>query len=221
MKRTRRSGFSLIEVVIATAILGAVIAMVFMLLISASTQEVNQTTAVQLDTQLRETLNRIAEDIRLSGPTPWVLTDPSTGAPANLIYVSPSVHDTFQPSPAPPQRVYAVSFSWWSGFAATAQFNNSVRYYWRSAPGETRNNGVDDNRDGYIDDGEVVREVTTPGGTVASVICRNVTNRGLAFELLSGANPPRSVTVSLEVQGHDIKGRLITRQSVTSVGPRN
>ena len=224
MKTTRntRRGFTLLEVVIASVILMAVTLMTFMLLFSSSEEQVREQAKVKMDADVLSVLNLIAKDIRDSGP-PYSNLD-AVGADTPLVVGDAFFDPTLTPAL---QRRFSISLGRYSGFnvsgkLGTAQFNTIVRYYWRPAFGEIPDNGIDDNRDGYTDDGEIVREETPAGGPmVPSVICRNVGKRGLAFEMVNGANPPKAIRIFVQLLGLDQKGKILTSQSSVSAGPRN
>jgi type II secretory pathway pseudopilin PulG len=221
--KTRQHGFTLLEVVIASIILMGVVLMVFMLLFSASDEEAREQTKVAMDAKVLEMLTQISQDIRNSGP-PYSNLD-AGGADTPLL-----VGDTFYDATLTPalQRRFSLTLGRYSGFnvsgkIGTAQFNTSVRYYWKPAFGEIPDNGIDDNKDGLIDEGDLIREETTGGVTIPSTICRNVTKRGLAFEMVDGANPPKAIKIFLQLTARDpkAKAKVLTAQSTTSAGPRN
>jgi len=227
-----QAGMTMLEVVIASIILVAVVIMVFMLLFSASNEQSDQQTVVHMDNQILEVLNRIAADLRNSGGT-FSFLDPSTAADTAVASaVFPTGLDSFYDDTATPKYPglmnyhTSLSFGINTGFqivgkAGVATFNaTTVRYFWRYAFGETADNNLDDNSDGLIDEGDIVREETTGGVTTSSVLCRNVARRGLVFQFPNQSNPPSTVIISMKLLGRDRKGVVINRWSSLSAGPR-
>jgi len=228
MRKNGRGGYTLLEVVIASAILIAVCFMVFMLLFTSSSQGATQQTKVAMDAKVLEVINIIAEDIRNSGGNYSTL---DAGGVDTYLQGNPplAVADTFYnpnvPAADPTQRRYSLTMGQYSGFSSAtkqgqALYANTVRYYWKPAFGEIPDNGKDDNGDGLVDEGVIIREQTVGGVMTPSTICRNVSPRGLAFEFVQGKNPPFSIKIFVELMGLDSKGKLMKSQSESAAGPR-
>jgi type II secretory pathway pseudopilin PulG len=217
--KRRQAGFSLVEVVIAGAILAGMIAVVFALLFSSSGEAAVQQAITNMDAQLLQVLNRISQDIRNSGGNYSFLN--SSG-----VNTATKAGDTFHNAALTGNMAFhtSLSFGVYDRFEGGKDVFAQVRYFWRPAVGEIADNGIDDNRDGLTDEGEVVREELLPPPkpqvTHSSVICRNVSRQGLAFQFATVATPPNSIIVSLEIQARDSKNRLMTRRSTLSAGPR-
>lgn len=219
MKKRTDRGVTMLEVVIATAILLAIFGMVFMLLFSASDEEATQQTMLQLDQQILTALNTISEDIRNGGGTFAMNDFPGTN-PCTLVVGDPLQKDY-------PNACYSLSFGKNTGFVVTgkvgaAQFNQvTIRYYWRSAVGEIAGNGIDDNNDGFIDEGDLVREEWTAGVlTNTSRIVRNVSSKGIGFQFANTTTNTNSFTVVLELMSKDKKGKVFTRRGFQSAAAR-
>jgi prepilin-type N-terminal cleavage/methylation domain-containing protein len=222
MKTLERRGFTLLEVVISMAILIVICLIVFLLLFSSSSEGATQQTKVALDAKVLEALNTIAEDIRNSGGAYSTLTTAGADTPLQVKDYWYNVNN--------PNRRFLLTMGQYSGFLAgktangqpgAAQYNDSVSYYWQVAFGEIPDNGIDDNHDGLIDEGDIIQVRTVGGVATTHKICRNVSPRGLAFEMLQGANPPQSVKVMLQVMGLDSKGKLMLAQSEITASPRS
>lgn len=232
MPMKKQRGFTLLEVVIASAILLAVCIMVFMLLFSSSNEGATQQTKVSMDAKVLAILNTIAEDIRNSGGTYSNLNTAGADTPLLSTASGIPVTDFFYNPLATPalQRRYWLTMGQYSGFSAVKQANgspgaatytDSVSYYWQPAFGEIPDNGKDDNGDGLIDEGDIIQVRTVAGVVTTSKIGRNVSPRGLAFEMVQGANPPASIKVMVQLMGLDSKGKLMYAQSETTAGPRS
>jgi prepilin-type N-terminal cleavage/methylation domain-containing protein len=218
IRKNRRAGFSLIEVVIAAAILAGMIAVVFALLFSSSNEAAIQQAITHMDAQILEVMNRISQDIRNSGGSYSFLDGKG-------VDTATKTGDTFFNAALTGNMAFHTSLSFGVnvGFSGgTGQpILSQVRYSWRPAVGELPDNGKDDNQDGFVDEGEILREEDSPTtGKSNAVICRNVSRQGLAFQFPSPVTPPRSVTINLELMSRDHKNRLMTRRSTLSAGPR-
>jgi len=220
--KRRQAGFTLLEVIIATGILLTVVIIVLALLFSSSNEGATQQTKVSMDAKVLAALNIIAEDIRNSGGTYSNLT--SAGG-QSLLMTTPSVpvQDFWYNATTP--HYYWLTMGQFSGFnpgsVPPAQYTDSVAYYWQPAFGETPDNGKDDNGDGLIDEGDLIQVRTVGGVVTTSKICRNLSPRGLSFEMVNGANPPNSIKVSLQIMGLDSKGKLMYAQSEITASPRS
>ena len=210
MKTMARRGFTLLEVVISMAILIVICLIV-------------------LDAKVLEVLNTIAEDIRNSGGAYSTLN--TTGGPTPLLATD------YWFNVNNPTRRYLLTMGQYSGFqpgtktgagvTGAAVYNDTVSYYWQPAFGEIPDNGIDDNHDGLINEGDIIQVRTVGGVATTHKICRNVSPRGLAFEMLYGVNPPlptnppQSFKVMLQVMGLDSKGKVMYAQSEITASPRS
>lgn len=230
-KSSARSGMTMLEVVIASVILICVVGVVFLLLFGASNEQATQQTMVHMDEQILQVLNRIAEEIRNGGGT-FSFLDSGGADTAVPLAVHPNGFDSFYDDTVTPKYPLlmnyhtSLSFGINTGFTIVgkngiANFNTTtVRFFWRYAFGEAADNQADDNSDGFVDEGDIVREETTAGVTTSTVICRNVARRGLVFQFPNQDNPPKAVIISMCLLGKDRKGNVMTRRSSLSAGPR-
>lgn len=226
-RKKRPAGLTLIEVMIAMGIMIGLAVMVYMMLFSSATHATNETTNVNLDDKARETLLNISREVRMSGGG---YTTNDLLAATDLFYRT--AQDPASPA-LPPPRFADYTFGCCMDMApiinlttktVAPNFGKVIRYFWRAATGEIVTGagvGVDNNKDGLIDEGDVVRQETLGGLTTTTVVARNVSLKGLAFEPTPTVGTPEFVKIYLEVQGRDSKGRVLRRQSQTTVAVRN
>jgi prepilin-type N-terminal cleavage/methylation domain-containing protein len=192
----RTAGFSLLEVVIASAILALVVLATYGILYSSSTTYANQSVHVALDDLAREVLSDLARDLREAGKHTLTTGDPPAAVVPGTPYTDLrlGVHSGFSMADRKPL------------------FADTVRYRWVPARGETVD-GKDNNRDGFVDEGEI--EKMDRFGAVTR-ICPNVLTDGLKFTLDESA-----VTVSLELARRDARNTLVSRRAETRIELRN
>jgi Tfp pilus assembly protein PilW len=234
MRRT--SGVSLIEVVIASAIMAGLVFMVYLILNSSTTQTANQSVLQNLDAKSQAFLKDFSDDFRRSGSTVTATTQ--------LVSTDP-FYDL-----ANSQRYLSLRFSLPTSFTmgtptsgSSSTYDWHVTYFWDSDPLEIAGNGKDDDLDGLTDEG-VIRKIeitdkpdpadATKKLTFNNIVLHNVTKNGLAFQYETGsATNANDVTVFLELQAIDptvknkrvddpdpTKRPIITRRSVTGVSRR-
>jgi hypothetical protein len=195
--RTRgKSGLSLLEVLFATAIMGAVISMVYVILHRSTQRFGNEMVHLALEERARETLLRVARDLREAGEGTLRAGDP------------PVV-------PLPGQAYHDLRFGVITGYdfaGREARFGESVRYRWVPDPADPVN-GRDDDGNGTVDDGWV--ELTDRRGRT-SRICSHVTAQGLSFKVEGAV-----VTVTLDLERRDADGRPVRGSAVKSIELRN
>jgi hypothetical protein len=228
---------SLLEVIIAFVILTGVVVMVFALLHSSSTEYGNQSIHLALDDAARETLAKMAEELRLMG--------------GNVQWRQPGLGQFWDPAlEAPPrptfERYLEVEFEVATGLTLSpagggppqVTYGDRIRYRWvplENPPG-AQPNEIDDNSNGFVDEGYLEKTYwrTPPGGGAQqqlgpTIICRDVAGphregnppqlTGFWFER-DNANP-NYVTVRIALQRRDPKNTLITRTAETSASRRN
>lgn len=209
----RRAGHSLLEVMIAAALLAAVIGPVIM--IARSGHQAFQTSVVQgeLEVRGRRTLDRITRELMSS-------TVGSMGS----FPESPSHEETLDFDQVIDVAEADGAITW-----------GRARIEFQYAPGET-DDGTDQNGNGLIDDGAVVL-IRDPSGTPRStVLCTFVRERiegeipngsddngnglvderGLCFERTGD-----TLTIHLTLERVDYDGDIVTRTFETSISLRN
>jgi hypothetical protein len=183
-------------VVFATAIMGAVISMVYVILHRSTTTWGNEMVQLALVERARETLLRVARDLREAGPDTLRAGEPPVVPAAGQVY-----HD--------------LRFNVITGYDLTereARFDVGVRYRWVPDPADPVN-GRDDDGNGTVDDGWV--EMTDRHGRV-SKICSHVKLQGLSFQVEGPV-----VTVTLELERMDPRRKPVTGKLVKSLELRN
>ncbi len=179
ISRKHRSGFTLLEVTIASVILVVLIGIVFAILMNSTRTYQNQAAHLSLDDRAREVVNDIAKELRQSkvtlltpNPMPASWPNPSTAIFNDLQFRIPG----------------AVS----SGNTVLAEFKQNpdrlftkrIRYRWVSDPNDALD-GIDNNKNGVIDEGVVEKiedDLNTAGAVIAtrrSRICYEVKKKGM------------------------------------------
>jgi type II secretory pathway pseudopilin PulG len=199
----RTKGFTLLETVIAGAILAAVVVTIFAVLNSSSAETAAQSKRLELDRLARDTAEQIARDLREAGLSTlrtWIQIPGPAG---------------FYP-PANGTTYYDLQFGKHSGYDLKTKkvlFANTLRYRWMRDAAEI-DDGLDNNGNAVADEGHVER--TDPYGTVTR-ICPDVKEQGLKF-VLNG----RTVAITLELERKDRgTGVLYAARAETTVELRN
>lgn len=191
-----RRGLTLLEVLVASVIMSALAAIVFLVLQRSTDTYSNESVHLSLEEQGREVLAQIARDLRDSSAATMTTGD----VPVPVTEGSKYNDLRFQVNTGYDLDLREV------------QYARTVRYRWRMAADEVAN-GLDDNGNGLADEGYI--EKSDRFGKVTK-ICDDVKKQGLTF--LIGA---RLVTVTLELEQRDLKGTLIHRKIVSTVELRN
>jgi len=204
---------TLLETVIAAAMTVVVLGSIGGAALSGQRATAENLAATELETRARSVVDRIAEEM-ISARTAGLSPNPTTPFGSSTL--------TFQKDVG------------YSGGVAVFGPNQVVR--WLIDPGET-NNGLDDDRDGMIDEGLV--EFTRDQGAGTQQVVRwlrgvpeylqneapngaddngngLIDERGLAFSITG-----RILTIRLTAQEPGAEGRLLTRTVETSVRLRN
>jgi prepilin-type N-terminal cleavage/methylation domain-containing protein len=211
-RRLRASaGFTLVEVVVATAILGVLSAVALGLLERAQRIETEAITRADLRVKARIALDRIARELRDSGPS------------------------TLEPSPLAPLGASSLTFRRATGYDAdcgTVTFGAARRLEWQPSPDDPED-GEDNDGDEVVDEGRVVF-IDNPGSmpSVEVVICENVARlgdgetsdtqdnngnglvdeRGLSFDLVQNV-----LTVRLTLERRTRRGDLVRMAAETAI----
>lgn len=204
--KSRRRGVTLVEVIVASAILMGVLGMTYILLHTSTNEYANQSAHVALDDRAREVLADIARELHNAKNPPTTTLALVAGDPG---------YETAVP------KAIDLNFTTISRFNyATRQpvYGNSIRYWWELDPAEgSTKDGKDNNGNGLVDEGVIKKSETFEGKpAVTSVICRDVAYKGLRFQL-----GDHTVMITLELQRRDPKGTLITRRAEMTTDLRN
>lgn len=193
------SGFTLLEVAIASAVLAAIILAVFAVLASGTDQSTSMTAGVKADSASRDFLQKFVEEFQASGST--VTTDDPLLAGERLY--KPNAYTTVIFSVATGYTVETSKLS--------MQYDDRVEYSWELTAGENDPlgvgaslgvDGLDSDNNGLVDDGQIRRRVvknTTNQVLEEGVVLRNVTYHGFFVEYVVGPSSSNDIQVNLEM----------------------
>lgn len=213
-RRDGSAGVTLLELVIAVAVMGAVFIALFNVLARAQDLETHAIVMADLRAKARVAVERIARELRDSGPS------------------------TFSPPPIAPLGGSSLVYRRADGrTASTPTFGGQRRIEWRASAGEAMD-GIDNDRDGLVDEGAVVwtedpfgsppgREVIfvdgvglLGAGEAADVVDNNanglVDEAGLSFDL-SG----EILTIRLTLERRGPKGGVLRASAEAAVRVQN
>lgn len=144
------SGFTLLELAVATALLGALSLGLMGLLTQAQAVEARAIVMADLRSKARAAVERIAREVRDSGVS------------------------TLTPPPIAPLGSSGLTFSRASGHAgSTATYGTPWRIEWRPGAGEVLDN-ADNDGDGLVDEGKIVW-IENPSAPVRTIVmCEGV-----------------------------------------------
>ena len=156
--RSRRSGFTLIEMMVAVALLGLVIGNVYMVLGDSSKAFGSQTTVFEAETQARRTLDRIALAVVGASRDTLFQTPAAPSSTPELNFTTSQGLQDGEILEGTPQRISLATAGGfhqvtWAENPGTESERKSVWTKWASEflEGETLN-GADDNGNGLIDE---------------------------------------------------------------------
>jgi hypothetical protein len=179
---------SLLEVTIASLILVLLGGMSFLILRSSTVTTAWGTIHADLNGRARDLLDRMTREVADSSVMTFV--------------------------PSFPKDAPSLTFRRVTGYAAgKPTFGPPIAYMFVPDSGEI-DNGIDDNRDGRVDEGAVAR---SEGGGRPVVICRDVRKGGLAITQAFG----NTLTIRLVLERRDADGRPVTYVRQTTVQVRN
>lgn len=178
---SRQAGLSILEVMIASLILAAIVAITFSILASSSAHVEATQITLKMESDARELLNQITKDLRESRFSLVKTGSPSTPFPTDgsshpdIDFRMPGLKMSLQNYSANPDGI----------------FTRRVSYFWELDLGEKGGvAGTDDNKDGLIDEGVIRKreamvdvtgaELTNPA-PILTTICRSVKKGGLEF----------------------------------------
>jgi prepilin-type N-terminal cleavage/methylation domain-containing protein len=210
MARAER-GLTLLEVAIASTLLGAIVSMAYLMLHAASAETANQSVHLSLEGAARETLEQLARELRMADA---------------IVPAQPLVAGDPQFDAQRPWRYTEISFGVLTAYdigtrnrAPSNLFADSILYRWAPDLADPTD-GKDNDRDGITDEGMIEKVVARGGGAPAvSRISHDVSLKGLFFELDPAA--PRSVTLSLSLARRDTRGIPVSRTATITVHLRN
>ncbi len=213
---------SLIEVIIASVILLVLVAVVLGLLLNSSAHYENQSVLLALDQQGRDTVNQIAKDLRMSkmdmlvnGSTGTAIVPSDTATYTDLQFRLPGK----MPTGTLPLEEYRQS--------PDRLMTQRIRYAWATDPGETANDGVDNNRNGLVDEGilQKTEEDLSPAGAVLATrttrISWDLKKNGLSFKVPATGSGRVEITLDLEKVDPKNRTKKISRTVQTTVELRN
>ncbi len=207
-RRRNRAGMTLLEVLIASIILAAVIGATMLLLTDSSRSYQDQNLLLNLDQRGREIVNEMTRELRMSN-----LNTLTNGATNVLITPNDTVEYTNLKFKVP-GTVFDMK-----GYQAAAAniLTQTIQYRWALSTAEgAAINGVDDDKNGVVDDGVVQR---IENG-VTRKLCPDLKVNGLRFKVPL-TNPGRvEITLDMEVMDGRRKAK-ISRTVQTAVELRN
>jgi prepilin-type N-terminal cleavage/methylation domain-containing protein len=237
MKRSR-AGFTLIEVVIATAILAAVMGLLLLMMVRSSGDISSETDNMKMEEQGRKVLEDIAAELRMADAGS-IETARETSVGSGLFYAikfntlaQEIGGGSFNFSSEKPNFSRAVCF-------ALAPEDPDPGLLPSGGSAEVRD-GVDNDKDNLIDESIIERYQWTPpstlaasGGPLTDAQKQNLPNAGskvrpglvasnvrnLSFQV-SGTTP-KTVTIRLTLQRWEPKKGLVLREAVSTVAVRN
>jgi type II secretory pathway pseudopilin PulG len=219
-RKPRQAGLTLLEVVISMAILIIVIGIAFVLLFKSTETYENQSVHLSMDTQLREHVKQISEELRMGrdvfmGTTVGALI-PLANAVTTASYIDLQFRYPGNVDPADPSY---IGFTGLSG-GTDKYFNRRVRYSLMPAFGENVADGVDNNGDGRINE-QVIRrteEFLSSTGAVQST-STNTFNKDVKFGqffIRKMTDNPVTLEITLTLQKTDPKTRKLMERSMTT-----
>jgi type II secretory pathway pseudopilin PulG len=190
-RRGARRGLTLVEVVIATAVMVGVMVAVFAVLTSGTDKSASMTERVQADAKGREFLQRISEDFQAS--ISIVVTDAADALATSHRLYKANCYTKIAFAVFTDYKVGATEI--------TITPEQRVEYSWELADGEAED-GKDENANGIVDEGQVRRRVYRISDNAVlenEIVLRNVTNRGFFAEYVPGEATKNDLTVRVEV----------------------
>jgi len=204
-KNASQAGLTMLEVIIASVILSAVMFMASYLVWTSSSTVSEAELGLQLDSQARAILTQIANDVRQCKAAYIKIYDPSTGGTslpaANTGYTGIQLRlpgAGFDSTSLNASQTNTVKGAWLQAYSTNndAYLTRMVRYYWAvdAGEGETLVNALDDNKDGRVDEGVLKKfdSLTDAAGTpilvqgttptaFTTTLCRDLRNCNTAI----------------------------------------
>jgi len=190
MKSSGEAGMTLVEVAVASAIFGLVIGMVFWVVLSGQRQVEADSPQAEIENMARRIVDEIAGELRKAGLS--TLTPPT------------------------PVDSSSISFQLVSGYdpdTGALTYDPEVIQFRFQPSSADPVNGVDDDGDGVVDDGTLVREVT---GKLPVILTPWAANGDFKVTLQGSA-----LQISLRLRRSLKADEVITAERSTSVTLRN
>lgn len=209
-----RSGFSLVELVIAFTVLSLILGSIGMVGIAGRDAYQEGLNSATLETRARNALERVASEL------------------------TAGVQGTLTAAPALTLGASSIQFQACQGWAGGAMILGTRTSIVLESDPTDANNGVDDDNDGFVDERQLVlvRDAGQPD-EVRAILCRNVR------ELMAGETPNMlddngnglvdesgfcvsddgqgTLRLRLSIEARDPKNNLVVRTLETSVHMRN
>lgn len=212
-ERSTDDGFSLVELTIATVVLAALVAALYSVLGSGMDVYQQGTATADLERKGQRVLEQLSEELVLSGL------------------------DVLTPQTVPPYGSHTLTLQQnlgWSG--SGVNWGPPTTFEFRPDPGDPED-GKDNNGNGLIDEGMVVRIEMTPSGPATPVVMTRWVSRYLEGETRNGKDDNGNGLIDepglcfdrvgdiwmvrLSLERLDGAGRRICRTLETAVRPRN
>ena len=186
LRKAGEKGFTLVEVSIAVLIFGVLAVTTIALVKTTGDSYADGSLHSYLNTQSRLFLEQVSRELGSAG--------------INTL------------SPAFPANSTSLTFQMASGYAnGQVVYAAPITYAFQYAIGEV-DNGIDDNRDGRIDEGQVVRTENGQSVTLSLDLAEN----GITFTRNSN-----TVSIVITLERLDDKGNLVTYTRALTVQVRN
>ena len=198
MQRRRSNGFTLIEIMITSAVLGILVIGIYSVLAASQSLYATGITRQEIQDRVRRALNEIAIELRQS----------SSGSGAAITF------DTLPSSAGDDSVVFCVC----TGFTAGVTTWSAPITYRTIDGDDDADDGIDNNRNKMTDERKIVRIQT---GRPTRVIADNVREGSLQFTRVLTAGLVDNITVALTMQGVDAQGKVIEASGTVMVDLRN
>jgi prepilin-type N-terminal cleavage/methylation domain-containing protein len=193
---TRRAGFSLVELMVVTAILSVVVAAVTMVLISSSRGQRTGVAVSDIHADGRRILDTLSDDLRRS-------------------IVAAGLPELDQNANGKDWTIRIAKVTGYDSLGLT--FGTPIVYTVEIAPGEA-DNGADDDGDGLVDERRLVREDTDAG---TSVVLTDQIRGDVAGGFAIAATGARTYQITVTLETTDAARRVVRRTFQTVVLVRN
>jgi prepilin-type N-terminal cleavage/methylation domain-containing protein len=195
-------GMTLIEVILAAAVLAVLVLTVYALLHGVTHTELTGRALSTIEQNGMRVLEQVVEELR--------------GSTLSSVAVSNS------------NEVYTLRFKKAIGLDTQGGYleSDTIEYTGALEAGET-DDGKDNDGDGLVDEYVLVRRVKNSSGAVTETrtVCRQLRKSqlqdGTPFKGFHASRASSAVTIRLTLQAADSKNRILERTLSTSVTPRN